>query len=213
MSDDDRPSLLLPEGAQPTQPQPPPPPPPPPPLYAHAHTHTHAHAHAVAPAIPRRRPTLPVLGCLLVLCFVGIVTLEAPFVIHEFQSYQAEHSPRTHARERRRAMRAQYPDLGGAPPAVEFGLWDQSAQITPLEIAVVVSLSMSIDEDSIEIFDNGMHFFKVVVVGEGRWLVELIRRDEFLASLNVQASLFGASLVLSQAPVERWANASSANAK
>ena len=124
-------------------------------------------------------------------------------VYKELSDFQLTHSSRAYARDRRRALRAAYPNSGTTVPELAVGVWDSASVLTPLELAVVVSLSTSIEERHVEVLDQGMHFYEVIVRGEGLWLLELMKSDGFVTLLNQQASLFGGRLVLSQEPVER----------
>ena len=84
-------------------------------------------------------------------------------------------------------------------PDVELGLWDERLAITPMQLAVVLSLALGIDEESVVVVDNGAHFFGIKLMHQGEWVIDAIKGD-FIDVLNAQATMFGAKLVISHEP-------------
>ena len=91
------------------------------------------------------------------------------------------------------------PAAHAAAPDVELGLWDERLSITPMQLVVVLSLALGIDEASVVVSDHGAHFFGVKLVCQGEWIIDAIK-GEFIDVLNAQAAMFGAKLVVSHEP-------------
>ena len=88
-------------------------------------------------------------------------------------------------------------------PVIEFGLWDEASVVTPLQLAVVVSVSAAVSENHVEVMDQGNHFFKLDIANEGEWLYALMQTQDFMDGLNTQCVTFGCRLVLFQPAVKR----------
>ena len=98
------------------------------------------------------------------------------------------------------SARQRHTGLGQAPIInVKLGLWDAYAQITPLQLTVALSMAVEVDESHVRVVDEGDHFFGVKIKDEGGWLVDEINSSDgdFMNTLNAQASVFGAKLVIS----------------
>lgn len=101
-----------------------------------------------------------------------------------------------HRREHARQMMQQ---AHATAPDVELGLWDERLAITPMQLAVVLSLALGVDEASVVVVDHGAHFFGIKLVHQGEWVIDAIKGD-FIDVLNAQAAMFGAKLVVSHEP-------------
>lgn len=174
----------------------------------HHHPHHHHPAYAPSfepptpppPSLPKRRGPSCVcsLACLALLgcaTFLGLVGAELAYIKLEAGGAGAadalEHR-REHARQMMQQAHATAPD-------VELGLWDERLAITPMQLAVVLSLALGIDEASVVVVDNGAHFFGITLSHQGEWVIDAIKGD-FIDVLNAQATMFGAKLVISHEP-------------
>tara|TARA_X000000368_G_scaffold411311_1_gene396019 strand:- start:1711 stop:2211 length:501 start_codon:yes stop_codon:yes gene_type:complete len=135
---------------------------------------------------------LALLGCAT---FLGLVGAELAYVKLEAGGAGAADALE-HRREHARQMMQQ---AHTTAPDVELGLWDERLAITPMQLAVVLSLALGIDEASVVVVDHGAHFFGIKLVHQGEWVVDAIKGD-FIDVLNAQATMFGAKLVISHEP-------------
>jgi hypothetical protein len=122
------------------------------------------------------------------LLFLALLAIEIPFVTKEGGKFLTE---------RRRSHRAlpRHADLRTLG-FVELGLWDEQLSITPLQLTVALSMATGIDELDIHVTALTNHFFDVRFKGD-QTLVAQLEAQDFLESLNEQAAMFGATLVVS----------------
>lgn len=176
------------------------------PLWTHnmhtAATHHSNHNHQISVNFPENAPptltprrkgcacTLSILALIMVLLFLTLLTLEAPFIALE--------NSRIAARMRAAPYRRDHPPTSGSDP-IQLGLWDENKLITSLQLIVCFSLALGIDERHVDVTAEGSHFYRITVVREGSWVLEAINADGsmFLDALNAQAARFGAKLVVS----------------
>ena len=99
---------------------------------------------------------------------------------------------RTHTVSRRRDMSR---ELG----SVELGLWDANLKITALQLTVALNMATGVDETDIHVTMLSNHFFDVRMHGDAA-LVSTLETKDLLSTLNEQAGIFGAALVVSRSP-------------
>ena len=137
---------------------------------------------------------LALLGCAT---FLGLVGAELAYIkLEAGEAGAAAADALAHRREHARQMAQQ---TRATAPDVELGLWDERLAITPMQLAVVLSLALGIDEASVLVVDHGAHFFGITLVHQGEWVIDAIKGD-FVDVLNAQATMFGAKLVISHEP-------------
>ena len=172
------------------------------------HPHPHAHFAAEPPALPRRRGpscgacSLACLGLVGCVGFCALLLIEVPWITFEGGSSLMQQR-RAHTAQLRRQRHA---GLGVAPAVpVELGLWDEHAQITPLQLTVALSMATGVDEQRVHVASEGDHFFNVRIDDEGSWLIDAVNAADggFVRTLNAQAGGFGARMVVSHAAAAR----------
>lgn len=175
--------------------------------HPHHHHHPSHHHSAYAPplepappppSLPKRRgpscascslACLALLGCTTFLSLVAAELVYVRLDVGGAGAADALAHRREHARQQEHAT----------APDVELGLWDEHLAITPMQLAVVLSLALGVDEASVAVVDQGAHFFAIRLMRQGEWVIDAISGD-FIDVLNAQAAMFGAKLVLSHEP-------------
>ena len=135
---------------------------------------------------------LALLGCTT---FLSLVAAELVYVRLDVGGAGAADAL-AHRREHAKQMQQQE---HATAPDVELGLWDERLSITPMQLAVVLSLALGVDETSVVVVDQGAHFFAIRLMRQGEWVIDAISGD-FIDVLNAQAAMFGAKLVVSHEP-------------
>ena len=141
------------------------------------------------------------LGCIGCMTFCALLVIEIPLVTFE-GGFQLLQQRRAHAQQlHQKDLMRQHASLVHVDLFdMEFGLWDEYSNITPLQLLVSLSIATGVEEDKIAVTPLGNHFFTVRVKSEGAWLLEEVNNEgsDFIQSLNAQTSDFAAKMVVSK---------------
>tara|TARA_B110001452_G_scaffold228129_2_gene203360 strand:- start:2294 stop:3190 length:897 start_codon:yes stop_codon:yes gene_type:complete len=148
-------------------------------------------------ALPRRSGCACSLLCLAAtgcLVFGAVLLVEVPLIT-------GMDSPLT--RSRRAGMPRGLVDKPVPGKAVHFGLWDSRDRLSPLQLTVVVSMALQLEDWRVHVAEEPgkPRFFHVEVDDESDALAEAVNAPSFAESLNAQALSSAAEIVVSQSAV------------
>lgn len=83
---------------------------------------------------------------------------------------------------------------------VQFGLWDSKGRLTALQLTVVVSMALQLEDRRVHVEEEMGHtkFFGVVIDDEADALADVVNGPSFAKLLNEQVLSTDAELVVSQ---------------
>ena len=85
---------------------------------------------------------------------------------------------------------------------VHFGLWDSEARLSRLQLTVVVSMALHIEDGRVHVDEESdSKFFKVVIDDEAEALANVINDPSFADLLNGQVLSTDSELVVSRSAV------------
>jgi len=156
------------------------------------------------PALPRRRGPSTLLCLLLCLALLSCV-LFSGLVIVELSRYDFEQfdTPRrvdgSPKRGRTDERTAQGKFKGTS--VVTFDVFDMAGLITPLQLQLIVSAALGVDERDVAVQDQDSEdiFYRVVVKRVDSGLVQFLNGQSGLQLLNAHAARFDATLFLARA--------------
>jgi len=148
-------------------------------------------------ALPRRSGCACSLVCLAAtgcLVFGAVLLVEVPLIT-------GMDSPL--ARSRRAGMPRGLVDKPVPGKAVHFGLWDSRGRLSPLQLTVVVSMALQLEDWRVHVAEEPgkPRFFHVEVDNESDELAEAVNAPSFAETLNAQALSSDAEIVVSQSAV------------
>ena len=148
-------------------------------------------------ALPRRSGCACSLVCLAAtgcLVFAAVLLVEVPLIT-------GMDSPL--ARSRRDGMPRGLVDKPVPGKAVHFGLWDSRGRLSPLQLTVVVSMALQLEDWRVHVAEEPgkPRFFHVEIDNESDALAEAVNAPSFAETLNAQALSTDAEIVVSQSAV------------